>query len=108
MGANARRAIMTRIFTALAIAVGVIIIGGAESSAAPAPDGVAPPVTIGAHPCKPDFDKFCAGKVVCGKGACHACLNAHMADLGKECAALMSKWDEKEEDKLSKEVLNSK
>jgi hypothetical protein len=58
-----------------------------------------------AHPCKPDFDKFCAGKVVCGKGACHDCLNAHMAKLDKACAKTMEHWDEKEENKLSKEVL---
>jgi len=49
------------------------------------------------RPCKADFDKFCAGKVVCGKGACHDCLNAHMADLHRACSKAMGKWDEKQE-----------
>jgi hypothetical protein len=56
------------------------------------------------HACKQAFDKFCAGKVVCGKGACHACLNAHLKELGPKCSDAMTKWDEKEEEKLSKEV----
>jgi hypothetical protein len=51
------------------------------------------------HPCHGAFDKFCAGKVVCGKGACHDCLNAHMADLDKACSKAMEKWDEKQEQK---------
>jgi|HubBroStandDraft_4_1064222.scaffolds.fasta_scaffold267605_3 hypothetical protein len=46
------------------------------------------------HPCRADFDKFCAGKVVCGKGACHDCLNQHMAQLTRACAAAMERWDQ--------------
>lgn len=57
------------------------------------------------HACKRAFDQFCAGKVVCGKGACHACLNAHAKELGPKCSEVMVKWDEKEEEKLSKEAL---
>ena len=49
------------------------------------------------HPCKGAFDKFCAGKVVCGKGACHDCLNEHMSDLDRACSKAMQKWDEKQE-----------
>ena len=60
------------------------------------------------HACKADFDKFCAGKVVCGKGACHACLNEHMANLHPACQKAMAKWDEKEETKLSEEALQKK
>jgi hypothetical protein len=58
------------------------------------------------HPCKSDFFKFCAGKVVCGKGACHACLNDHRDKLDPKCEALMDKWDEKEETRLSNAVLS--
>ena len=65
-------------------------------------------VAMADHPCKKDFDKYCAGKVVCGKCACHACLNEHMADLDKKCAKAMEKWDEKEEAKLSKAALPKK
>jgi hypothetical protein len=60
------------------------------------------------HPCKADFNKFCAGKVVCGKGACHDCLNAHMDKLEKACGQTVKKWDEKEEEKLCAEVMNKK
>ena len=56
---------------------------------------------LAGHPCKHDFDKFCAGKVVCGKGACHNCLNAHRDRLDKKCTAVLDHWDEKEETRLS-------
>lgn len=58
---------------------------------------------LAGHPCKQDFDKFCAGKVVCGKGACHDCLNAHMDKLDKACSAALGHWDEKQEDRLSRD-----
>jgi hypothetical protein len=54
------------------------------------------------HPCQGDFDKYCAGKVVCGKGACHDCLNAHMSELDKACSKALEHWDEKQEQGLSR------
>ena len=56
---------------------------------------------LAGHPCKRDFDKFCAGKVVCGKGACHDCLNMHRDRLDKACAAALERWDDRQESRLS-------
>jgi len=55
---------------------------------------------LAGHPCKQDFDRYCAGKVVCGKGACHDCLNEHMDRLDKACAKALEHWDEKQEQGL--------
>ena len=89
-------------FAAVALAVGVLISASAESSAPAATSSTARPVSRTVHPCKADFDKFCAGKVVCGKGACHDCLNAHMDRLDKACAKALEKWDEKQEEAVGK------
>jgi len=67
----------------------------------PASSGGPESKLVGAgQPCHGDFNKFCAGKVVCGKGACHDCLNAHMTDLDKACSRAMAHWDKKQEGRL--------